>query len=195
MNATLKLAALLTSGAALAACVVTPKVAPAGTFVPTKSAFAVRLGEAWTQYPRGMFLELNADVLTQDGLLLNRILMASVPAGKSLVNPPTKSVDVPKYAAGSSALEQTEFVRASFERLGFANVATSNLRPETVDGQDGTRFDVVMTIESGLRYKGDVLIAEKAGQLHIVGYVATEMQYFERDKPSADAIIASVNLN
>lgn len=182
-------------GLAVSACAVVPKAVPAGTFVPSKAGFAVRLGEAWSQYPMGMFLDLNADVLTQDGPLLNRVYMASIPAGKSLVKTADKSVDVPVFRAGATALEQVEFVRVSFERLGFGNVTAANVRPETVDGQEGTRFDLSMTAESGLRYKADALVAEKGGQLHLVTYVAPEMHYFDKDKAAAEGILASVNLN
>jgi len=98
------------------------------------------------------------------------------------------------FTAGSTALEQVDFLTASLGQIGFGNLATTNVRPAQVDGQTGTRMDLSGTYSNGLDMRGDAVLVESEEGLNILVYAAPEMHYYDKYKSDANAIIDSIDL-
>lgn len=186
--------ALCASAALLfaAACAVTPRAVPAGTMT-SAAGFDVTLNEAWSRWPEELNPATQGEYLTKDGLLLNRLHLAKVENGKPWIRA-ARDADVPRYRAGATEIETVDFLVASLKKIGYSTMDASNIRPETLDGQKGVRFDLAGKWENGLDVKGDAAFVASTGGLRLVVFLAPKVHYYDASAAEVDSIIRSVNL-
>ncbi len=174
----------------LAACAVPMKAAPPGR-LETQAGFAVTLNEAWTRIPARSNPMTRGDVLTRDGLALNRLHIATLEPGEAFVR--GEAAGILTCRAGMSALEQVEFLTTSLLRLGYGDIKVENVRPQDFDGVEGLRIDLSGSYQSGLNFRADAAIAQAGEQLHIVLFVAPAQYYYAETAGQVSEIIASAD--
>jgi hypothetical protein len=185
--------ALLLSAAALtlSACVSVVS-APAG---PYKVGSAqVTLGHEWSDISAIMFARpAKVRLLSMDGPLLNRLYVTDgLAPGEFMVKPMTKERPTPTYRAGMSPNELVEFVSDSVAALDYQRVETDNLRPAKFGSSDALRFDIKAKSKEGLDVSATALVAENAGKLYVVLYIAPTEHYYAAELPEVETVIGSV---
>lgn len=94
--------------------------------------------------------------------------------------------DGPWFKPGMRPDEIQNIMLDGWRQMGFAQVAATNLRPARYGNVDGLRFDVVMTNQNGLIYKGTAGAVERDQRLNVMYWIAPQEHYYGRD-------IAAVN--
>lgn len=176
---------------ALSACV-SVTTAPAGAY--KVGSAQVTLGHEWSDISAIMFQRpAKVRLLSMDGPLLNRLYVTDglVP-GEFMVKPMAKERPTPTYRAGMSPNELVEFVSDSVSALDYQRVETENLRPAKFGSKDALRFDLKAKSKEGLDISGTALVAETAGKLYIVLYVAPTEHYYAAELPEVETVIGSV---
>jgi hypothetical protein len=174
----------------LSACT-TVTLAPAGAYAV--GSHGVTLGRSWSDIsiilpgrPR------NVRLLSIDGPLLNRLYIADgLTDGQFLVKPMRKERPTPTWRSGMSPSEQVEFVTDSVAAMDYQRVETSDLRPTTVAGADGMRFDLSAKTAEGLDISGMAQVVETGGKLFLILYLAPSEHYFGAQKAEVEGIMAS----
>lgn len=175
---------------ALGGCVATMTAAPAGPYA-LKNGTSVNLDKSWTHIPENLHPSIGS-VLTQDGMSLNRVHILTVEDGEEMIGFIDKAQEYPVYTAGSTQLQQIEFMTSSLSRLGLESVNTENVKPATLGGIDGVSMDLSGKYSSGLHMKGRAAIAPSSAGLNMVIYLAPKMHYYNKDIGSVEAIISSI---
>jgi hypothetical protein len=178
--------------AVLAACAVTPQAVPAGP-VASPAGFEVTLKEPWSRWPEQINPGTRGEMLTKDGLMLNRLHLAKIKSGEAWLHA-GKTDDVPRYRAESSEIETVDFVVASLKRIGYSEMEATDIRPEQLDGQAGVRFALTGKWQNGLDVQGDAAFVPSKDDLKLVLFIAPDVHYFEASAAEVDSIIRSVNL-
>lgn len=176
----------------MAACAVTPKAVAPGP-VASSADFEVTIKESWSQWPAEINPATQGDMLTKDGMLLNRLHLAKVKVGEPWIRA-AKNIDVPRHRADASEIETVDFVVASLKRIGYSEMEASEIRPETIDGQSGVRFGLNGKWENGLDVRGDAAFVPSKDELKLVVFLAPKMHYYETSAAEVDGIIGSINL-
>ncbi|MFN3912878.1 hypothetical protein [Hyphomonas sp.] len=176
----------------MAACTVTPQAVPPGPVAST-AGFEVTLKEAWSRWPDELNMATRGEMLTKDGMLLNRLHLAKVKADEPWVRA-AKNADVPRFRAAASEIETVDFIVASLKRIGYSEMEASSIRPETLDGQAGVRFELNGKWENGLDVRGDAAFIPSKDELKLVVFLAPELHYYEASSAEVAGIIGSVNL-
>jgi hypothetical protein len=184
---------LLAASAALAltACVSVTS-APAG---PYKVGSAqVTLGHEWSDISAIMYARpAKVRLLSMDGPLLNRLYVTDgLAPGEFMVKPMAKERPTPTYRGGMSPTELVEFVSDSVAALDYQRVETDNLRPARFGDGDAFRVDFKAKSKEGLDVSATALIAEKAGKLYVVLYIAPTEHYYAAELPEIETVIGSV---
>jgi hypothetical protein len=184
---------LLAASAALAltACVSVTS-APAG---PYKVGSAqVTLGHEWSDISAIMYARpAKVRLLSMDGPLLNRLYVTDgLAPGEFMVKPMAKERPTPTYRSGMSPTELVEFVSDSVAALDYQRVETDNLRPARFGDGDAFRVDLKAKSKEGLDVSATALIAEKAGKLYVVLYIAPTEHYYAAELPEIETVIGSV---
>lgn len=182
----------LAGAATLGACAVTPETVPAGRY-DSEAGFAVTLEQDWSRWPEAINPATHGEYLTQDGVLLNRLHLVTLKDGATLVRT-ARGDTAPQYNASGSELEIVDFVTASLDDVGYNAVMAEDIRPATIDGEDGLRFALAGKWENGLDVRGDAAAVARAGQLHLIFFLAPALHYYGALSEDVDAIIASVDL-
>ena len=185
---------MLAAAAALTVSACGPSIvlAPAGSYAVGKSSTAT-LNRDWSDATAVMGLK-KVRMLTIDGPLLNRLYLSEgLVQGDALVQPTQrKESTTPTYSTAMSVTEQVEFISGSVSALGFERVATSGVRPVTVNGARGVRFDFDGVSTDGLNYKGRAQAVKANDMLYVAIYLAPEEHYFQASLASAEAAMDSV---
>lgn len=191
MKRTVTLAAAV-AALSLAACGPTITLAPAGTYAINNGA-TTTLDRAWSDVTGLMGLK-KVRLLTIDGPLLNRLYLSEgLVQGDAIVQPTQRrEATTPTYNTVMTVTEQVEFVADSITAMGYERVETSAVRPVTVNGQRGVRFDVAGVNTDGLNYKGRGQAVKAGDRLYIAIYLAAEEHYFQTSLASAEAAMDSV---
>jgi len=176
----------------LSACV-SMKAVPANTNFSGEAAFSVTSAKAWTQMPNGLN-PTKGSALTQDGVPVGAVYLVTAKDDKAMIDKLGGGKNPPRFSAGSTALEQVDFLTDSLGQIGFGNLTTANVRPEQIDGQTGTRMELTGTYSNGLDMRGDAVLVESDAGLNILVYAAPEMHYYNKYKSDANAIIDSIDL-
>lgn len=100
----------------------------------------------------------------------------------------------PKFSAKMSPIEIAELYDASYAQNGVVNFKTSNLRPETLAGQAGFRFDYTFTTEKGLDHAGFAVGFVKDEKLYMIAYSGAALYYFPKNLPDVKHLIESACL-
>lgn len=131
-------------------------------------------------------------VLTVDGPLLNRLYLAQgLEPGQGLIRGASKEKPAPAYHADMSVTEQVEFITDSIAALGYQRISTSRLRPAVFGGQEALRFDFSALTESGLEISGTTQVAQSAGKLYAIIYIAPSEHYFAAYLPDVESLLNS----
>ena len=152
----------------------------------------------------------NADAVytwTQDGPdLQNMIFHLDIADGKTLAT----SLDVEsrlhpllvlagkipdevsfRFQRSMTEPEIMDLFAASMGKLTGVPVATTNLRPSTLGGQPGFRFDYTFTGKDEVRRAGFAVGAVVDSKLSLVHYYGTEAYHFQKHRDDAERVIAA----
>jgi hypothetical protein len=181
---------LLTAGAAalLAGCA-TKSGEVSGAYQRLGS-FNVAFARPWSDItfmlpnrPRNMRL------LSVDGPLLNRLYLAALEPGESLLRPRDNDTPRPIYRADMSDTELVEFVIDCVAVEYQAPEATA-LRPQDFAGSPGVRFDLSARTSDGLNITGTALVARAGQWLHMMLFLAPSEHYYAVMLPEVETIFA-----
>lgn len=177
---------------ATAACGPTIVLAPTGAYAVGKDS-RTTLNRDWSDATAISGLT-KVRMLTIDGPLLNRLYLSEGLVPGDYLAPPVRKAEAttPTYAAAMSVTEQVEFVANSVEAFGYQRVATSNVRPVTINDQRGVRFDIDTVSPDGLNYKGRGQVVKANDKLYVAIYIAAEEHYFQTSLASAEAAMDAV---
>lgn len=189
-----KLIAMALTGA-LAACVAMPSVAPAGQFA-SDADFTVTLAEDWSYWPAAQNTATTDGYLTQDGFILNRVHLISLKDGESIIKYAPKDAPRPYYSKGASETEIVDLVTASLLNIGYNTMEATDIRPATVDGQDGMRFGLTGKWDNGANVSGDVMaVVDGEDKLHLVMFLAPSLHYYGALEARVDQMMQTVDLS
>lgn len=176
----------------LTACTST-KIAPAGPY--EMKSYTVDLASDWNAIPIRTDRGTRGIVLTKDGPALNSVyLYSDIKPGDGLVNEIRRDQPVPKFSEDMFELELVEFLVNSLERgAGLKGVETDNVRPDSFNGADAVRFDLMGRTGNGLNVEGEAMMAVVDGKLNIIFFIAPSEYYAARYQSDVDAIFASVS--
>lgn len=144
---------------------------------------------------------------TQDGpLLQNLVFHIGVEDGTTL----TKSLDVEdkfdplmvligkvpdevsyRFQRAMTEPEIMDLFTASYGKIFQSPVAATNLRPATLGGQPGFRFDYAFTGKDEVRRLGVAIGAVVDSRLTLVHYYGTELYHFHKHRDDAERVIAA----
>jgi hypothetical protein len=136
-----------------------------------------------------------AKVLSMDGPFLNRLYLVELKPGEPMVRAASRERPTPVFRADMSENEQVEMVAESVTALGYSRVETRDLRPQTVSGVEGLRFDFDAQTKEGLNIDGTALAARTRDRLHLIVFFAPEEHYFPALRDRVETILASAKLN
>jgi len=150
--------------------------------------FDTSMDWARTRVPR-------AELWTIDGLPLNEFVVVSQVRPNEHVFLETKErkkhPDGPWYRPGMRPDEIRDVLLDAMRQQGWSNVVASNLRPAHFGKVDGLRFDVQLTHENGLLYRGTFAAAEHNGKLTHFFWIAPAEYYYARDIAAVNAMFDS----
>ena len=179
----------------LAACA-TITSAPAGDY-KVAAGYTVTLGRQWSDVTGAVFGQpKKVRLLSIDGIFLNRLyLIDGLKPGEFIVKAPSKDKPTPVYHSGMSPTELVEFVADSTAALGYERVETSRLRPVSVGGTDGVRFDVAAQTPEGLDIAGTAMVVERDGKLYVNLYLAPKEHYYDAYLPEVEKVFSSARFS
>lgn len=129
---------------------------------------------------------------TADGTTLDSVMFfTGIKPGKPLLDISDKT-DIRTYKANMVPDDVMELLASNIGKMGYRQIATSNLRPAPFGKTDGFRFDLTSTTEDGLKMKGKAIAAQRDGKLDLVLFVAADEYYFGRYSETIDQLFASI---
>lgn len=166
--------------------------APAGPLKVGKAS--VTLGREWSNVSAiAPARSKKIVVLSIDGPALNRLYVSdALNAGDYLVRPANKETPTPVIRADMSASERMEFVADSVAAMDYQRVEILRPRPGNFKGKSAVRFDLTAQTSDGLEISGTALVAEQAGRIHVILYLAPAEHYFGASLADVESVIASV---
>ena len=135
----------------------------------------------------------NVKMLSIDGPLLNRLYIAALEPGESLLRPRDRDTPRPTYQPDMSDSELVEFVIDCIAQE-YQNPEASALRPQNMGATPGVRFDVATRTAEGLDISGAALVARQGQRLHLLLFLAPAEHYYAALLPDVEAIFASATL-
>lgn len=177
-------------GAALLSGCAAVKLAEAGAY-ETEKEFAVTLQRSWSDVtamlmprPDGVHL------LTRDGVALNQLYLASLEPGGALVRHTDRDTPTVTYRADMTDTELVEFVIDSLA-VAYQDPQSSGLRPQSLAGDAGVRFDISTRTQAGLNMTGSALVARSGDKLNLILFLAPSEHYYPAYAQEIDALFAS----
>lgn len=131
----------------------------------------------------------NMRLLSVDGPLLNRLYLADLEPGESLLRPRDNDTPRPIYRTDMSDTELVEFV-VDCVALEYQAPQTSALRPQAFAGTPGVRFDLGSQTSDGLNISGTALVARSGERLHLMLFLAPTEHYYGAMLPEIETIFA-----
>ncbi len=139
-----------------------------------------------------------AQVWTQDGLLLDRIMIIpAVPDGETIFKSRDKSAALPAFRSDMLPNELEELTESSIVKFfgeGNAVVSTSGLRPHRFGENRGVLFDFEASLTDSPDYRGMAGAFIANDLLYIMIYVAAEPYYYGKHVDEARSIIETATL-
>jgi hypothetical protein len=181
----------------VSACVTYSAVNPGTVQV---GAMQVDPSMTWNAAPNvsGKYTNRQTQVWTQDGLLLNRIIIVpGVADGKPIFKQTKKSQALPVFDSDMLANEVEELVESSIVKLfgeGQVAVHTENLRPNRFGENRGFLFDMVISVNDGPDYRGLTGAFVHEQQLYLLIYLGAEPYYYEKRREEAESLIKSARI-
>ncbi len=190
MNITRRGLVAAAAGSALAAGCASVKLAQAGAY-RVENSFTVRLARPWSDMtamlmpkPKGVHL------LTIDGPALNQLYLASLDPGTPLFRQADRDTPVVTYRADMTDIELVEFVIDSVAQT-YQEPQSSGLRPQSLAGAAGVRFDITARTTAGLNMSGAAVVARANDKLNLIIFLAPTEHYFGVYAGEVDAMFAS----
>lgn len=191
MNTTRRgILAAVAGGAVASSCASIP-LAKAGSYQARGAGFAVTLARPWSDFSAASMQPRGVRVLTIHGVQLNQLYIASIAAGSSLMRIADRDTPRPTYRTDMSETESVEFVIDSLATMGFQEPQSTALRPQTLAGAPGVRFDINTRLETGLNFSGTALAARSGENLHLLMFLAPSEHYYGAFAQEIDAVFAS----
>jgi hypothetical protein len=155
------------------------------------NAYNVNLAREWSDItfmlqPRPRNLRL----LSIDGPLLNRLYLAALQPGESLLRHRDRDTPRPTYRTDMSDTEVVEFIVDCVAQEYQAPEASA-LRPQNFGAYPGVRFDLSARTAEGLNTSGTALAARVGERLHVMLFLAPSEHYYAALLPEVEAIFAS----
>jgi hypothetical protein len=155
------------------------------------NAFNVTLGREWSDISWLLpNRPPNVRLLSIDGPLLNRLYLAALEPGQSLVRPSDRDTPRPTFRADMNDTELVEFVIDCVAQEYQTPEATA-LRPQNLGASPGVRFDVTARTAEGLNISGTALAALTGERLHLMLFLAPSEHYYGALAGDVEAIFAS----
>lgn len=187
---------LLLFAVTMSGCLASYRLVPPGT--STVGNLMVKSSATWNQAPRMASSRKNTQVWTQDGLLLDRIIIIpGVPDDETLFITRQKDAALPKFRSDMLPNEIEELSESSITKLfgeGEVTVATRKLRPHRFGENQGFMFDLSVVLADGPDYSGMVGAFVADEMLYMILYIAAEPYYFGKHADEAAAIIKTAHL-
>ena len=154
--------------------------------------------DSWNLSHATAYSRKKAQVWTQDGLLLDRlIIIPGVPDGESLFVSRQKDAALPKFRSDMLANEIQELSESSISKLfgeGEVAVSTMNLRPHRFGDNQGFMFDLNAILSDGPEYSGTAGAFVANEMLYFILYIAAEPYYFGKHLEEATTVIQTAHL-
>lgn len=155
------------------------------------SGLSVTLGRVWSDFTPSSARKMH--LLSLNGLTLDRLyLAAGLSPGEGLTAKPRASAQA--FHAGMSPDELVAFIADSVDSLGYARPDISDVQPAKLGAADGLCMTIATRTGDGLEFTGLALVAERAGKLNVILYLAAREHYFAAALPDVEAIMASAVL-
>jgi hypothetical protein len=184
-----KLFAVIAGSALLAGCA-TITLAPAGAY-DTESAFNVTLTRPWSDMTGALMPRPpGVRLLTMDGPALNQLYLASLAPGGVLFRHADRDTPSVIYRADMGDTELVEFVVDSLANT-FQEPQSSGLRPQSLAGTPGVRFDIGMRTQGGLNMTATGIVARAGDKLSVLLFIAPSEHYYGAFSSEVEAIFAS----
>jgi hypothetical protein len=137
---------------------------------------------------------VSGTVWTADGVALDALMFfTGIAPGQPLIK--VSGVDkkeVRAYQAGMVPDDVMELLASNIGKLGYRQIATSNLRPAPFGKSEGFRFDLTGTTGDGLEMKGVAIFTQRGGKLDLILFIAPNEYYFGRYSETVERIFASI---
>lgn len=187
---------ILSLAASLGACVAGYSLVNPGTSMV--GDLTISSSDTWNLAPTLAYSRKKAQVWTQDGLLLDRIIIIpGVANGQSLFKSRQKDAALPKFRSDMLPNEIEELSESSIAKLfgeGEAAVTTMNLRPHRFGENQGFMFDFSAILADGPDYSGMAGAFVANEMLYLILYIAAEPHYFDKHQEEAATIIKTAHL-
>ena len=168
---------------------------------------AVQVGElqldpsmTWNAAPNlnSAYTNRDTQIWTQDGLLLNRIIIVpGIDDGETIFRQFDSSQALPAFEADMLAHEIEELVESSIVKSfgeGQVSVQTENLRPNRFGASKGFMFDMLIAVSDGPNYRGLIGAFVDSDRLYLLMYFGAEPYYFDKRREEAESLIKSARL-
>ena len=181
----------------VSACVAYSAVKPGAVQV---GALQLDPSVTWSSAPNvgSGYTNGQTQVWTQDGLLLNRlIIVPGVADGKPIFKQDKKSQALPVFESDMLAIEVEELVESSIVKLfgeGQVAVQTEKLRPNRFGTNRGFLFNMAVSVSDGPDYRGLAGAFIHEQQLYLLIYLGAEPYYYEKRLGEAEVIIKSARI-
>lgn len=133
---------------------------------------------------------------TIDGTSLNQLrVITGTRPGEHVFHLGRERRDGPEgawYRPGQRPDALHELLLAALREQGWAEVASSDLRPARFGNVEGLRFEFTMASQRGLRYGGTAAMFEREGELTTIYWQAPLEHYHARDAAAVAALIDSI---
>jgi hypothetical protein len=153
--------------------------------------FTVNLGRQWSDIT---FMlpnrPPNVKMLSIDGPLLNRLCIAALRPGESLLRHADRDTPRAIYRTDMSESELVEFV-VDCVAQEYQSPQSSALRPQQFAGAPGVRFDLSANTAEGLNMSGTALVAQRADRLQVLLFLAPSEHYYGALLPEVEAVFGS----
>ncbi|MBY0562628.1 MAG: hypothetical protein K2P58_00480 [Hyphomonadaceae bacterium] len=190
MNITRRRLFAAAAGAALLSGCASITLAEAGSY-KVERAFSVTFTRSWSDLTAAVVPRTpGVRNLTRDGRTLNDLYLGSIAPGGSLFRPADRDTPAVTYRADMSDTELVEFVIDSLATV-YQEPQSTALRPQTLAGDAGVRFDISARRETGLNISGAALVARQGDTLNLIVFLAPSEHYYGAYSAEIDAIMAS----
>lgn len=132
----------------------------------------------------------NVKMFSIDGPLLNRLYVATLSEGGSLLRPRDRDTPRPTYRSDMSDNEIVEFVIDCVAQE-YVQPEANALRPQSMGSTTGIRFDISTRTSEGLGISGTSLAASASDELQLLLFLAPTEHYYGAFASEVDSIFAS----
>ena len=182
-----KLVGCLLAASLVSACATYTEVPPAKPH-QIGGVFSVEPSSSWSSMKTK-----RGEIWTVNGFGLERMaFITNVPDGEPILTSDNDK-DGPAFRADMNVTDVVNLYEAMLTTSGYSQIDVSDLRPHSISGRDGFRFDYTAYDNKGLAKRGMVvgLIDAEKG-LNLVLYEAAAEHYYDAMLADAEKVLASL---